>query len=548
VRRLDAVETLGSITTIASDKTGTLTSGSMRLAAVHPAQDRARLLEAACLCSDLLRESGQVFGIPLEAALDEAAVSAGIQPRVLQEKLPIARLFPFDAPRALMSIVRRVDRDTAAVYTKGAPEAVLARCSGLSDAEREGLMDRARRLAGEGLRVIAFAERRVPGGTPAGGMTREQAETGLRFIALAALEDPPRPDVRAAVAACAAAGIRTVMITGDHPATARAVAAAVGIVGDGRLLTGLDLERLDDRQLREEAGQVSLFARVTPRAKLRIVRALQDRGDRVAVTGDGANDAPALAAADIGIAMGATGSDLARETAAIVLADDSFATIGAAVREGRVLFANLAKGVRYYLSCKVALVLAALLPVLLGLPIPFTPLQLILMELFMDLAAAAGFALEKGEHDVMVRPPRDPRSRFMDAAMVKGIFASAAGLFAAVSLSYLVLLLRGRGIEAARTAAFAAWLLGHVLLAFVQRSGSEPLVRFGLGGNRLMAAWALLSAVCAAAAVVLPAVQGILRTTTLSPGECGLVAAAALAGTLWQDIPRLAISSRGRHS
>jgi Ca2+-transporting ATPase len=230
---------------------------------------------------------------------------------------------------------------------------------------------------------------------------------------------------------------------------------------------------------------------------------------------------------------------MAREAGAMILADDTFSTIVSAVREGRILFGNLRKGVRYYLSCKVALVLITLLPVLLGAPVPFTPLQIILMELFMDLGAAAAFALEKGERDAMRRPPRDPKARFMDGEMVTGILGSAAGLWAAVSVSFLVLLFSGLGIDVARTAAFCTWLLGHALLAFAQRSGKEPLIRFGLLGNRFMLAWAGAAALFVAASVLLPGLRNVLQTIPLTAREWLLVAGAAAAGTLWREIPRL---------
>ncbi len=293
-------------------------------------------------------------------------------------------------------------------------------------------------MGSRGLRVIALASRRLAGPeAPARSASAEAAEADLSFAGLIGFADPPREEVKGAIESCRTAGIRTLMITGDHPATARAVARECGLDGEGRVLSGAELDKVSDGELVALSAEVSIYARATAEHKLRIVDALHARGERVAVTGDGVNDAPALAAADIGVAMGESGSDVAREAADMVLADDNFATIANAVSEGRVLFENLSKAIRYYLACKVALVSATLVPILLRVPVPFAPIQIIVMELFMDLAASATFVSEPGEGDVMKRPPRDPRRPFMDGRMVSSIFASAAGLFAAVTAAYL---------------------------------------------------------------------------------------------------------------
>ena len=267
--------------------------------------------------------------------------------------------------------------------------------------------------------------------------------------------------------------------------------------------------------------------------KLRIVRALREQGERVAVTGDGINDAPALAAADIGVAMGETGTDVAREAADMVLANDNFTTIVNAIKEGRILFANLKKGVRYYLACKVALVAATLLPVLLHVPVPFAPIQIILMELFMDLAASATFVNEPAEADLMRYPPRNPRASFMDRAMVSSIFSSAAGLFMAVTTTYLVTWYTSGDLVKAQTVAFITWLLGHILLAVNLRTEREPLFRLGFFSNRLMIIWGVATLIFIIFATFIPGIQNLLKTVNLTPGEWILVIGMAFVGTFW---------------
>jgi Ca2+-transporting ATPase len=329
------------------------------------------------------------------------------------------------------------------------------------------------------------------------------------------------------------------MITGDHPLTARAVAERVGLNGKARMLTGPDLDALADDALAEIVREVSIYARTTPEHKLRIVQALRADGELVAVTGDGINDAPALAAADIGVAMGETGTDVARDAADMVLADDNFATIIRAVEEGRVLFANLRKGVRYYLAVKVALVSVTLLPVLMRVPVPFAPVQIILMELFMDLAASATFVAEPPEAGLMQQPPRDPRQRFMDRAMVESIFVSAAGLFAAVASAYLtVWYVTGNGGQA-RTVAFVAWLLGHLFLAMNMRSEREPLVRLGVLSNRVMVVWGAATVGFVLLSTLVPSVRPALKTVPLTGWEWGLAAGTAFAGAFWLEVRKL---------
>lgn len=543
IKRLQAVETLGSVTTIATDKTGTLTENRLQVSRFYPEALQYKLLEIGALCTSTIEQGEKLTGDPLEVALLRKAQEAGVNIDIFRRTASLRDEFTFDNTRKRMSVV--YDRDgTLWVAVKGAPEAVLTQCTHhlaegqaqpLSQADREAALEISTRMAGSALRVIALAEKSAL----AGSLSQDEAESNLTFIGFIGLIDPPRPEVRAAIAACRTAGIRPIMITGDHPLTARAIAEQVGLDEKTPLLTGPELDALSDVGLEQCVREVSIYARTTPAHKLRIVRALREQGERVAVTGDGINDAPALAAADIGVAMGETGTDVAREAADMVLANDNFTTIVNAVREGRILFANLKKGVRYYLACKVALVSATLVPVLLHVPVPFAPIQIILMELFMDLAASATFVNEPAETDLMRYPPRNPKAHFMDRAMVSSIFSSAAGLFMAVTTTYLVTWYTSGDTVKAQTVAFITWLLGHIFLAVNMRSEREPLFRLGIFSNRLMIIWGAATLVFVLCVSFIPEVESLLKTVSLSSGEWILVIGMAFVGTFWIEVLKL---------
>lgn len=540
VKRLRAAETLGAVTVIVTDKTGTLTQNRMALGVVDPEVSRMRILELGVLCSTAIESNGDFIGDPLETALLRAAKRAGLAVGIVRREHPLRDAFTADSGRKRMSVIYERDGRLACAI-KGAPEAVLPLCDRrqakgieqpLDPAARQQLLARAAAMAAEGLRVMAFAEKMVAGG----GLTQEGVESELVFVGLAGLADPPRPEAKKAIESCRAGGIRPVMVTGDHPLTALAVAREIGMGDDGCLLAGQDLAALSEAELGDEVSRVSIFARTNPEDKMRLVRVLQKQGEVVAVTGDGVNDAPALAAADIGIAMGETGTDVAREAAGIVLADDNFATIVTAVEQGRLIFANLRKGVRYYLACKMALIGATLLPVLLHVPVPFAPIQIILMELFMDLAAAAAFVVEPPESDLMRQPPRDTGTPFMNREMIVGIASAAAGLFAAVAFAYLFSWYAGRGVAGAQSVAFVTWLLGHVFLAFNLRSEHEPLARLGPFSNRLMTLWAVAAVAFSLFSTVMPGAEAAFKTIPLSGRDWALATVCAAVGTFWVEI------------
>ncbi|MGE5192022.1 MAG: cation-translocating P-type ATPase, partial [Deltaproteobacteria bacterium] len=515
VKRLRAAETLGAVTVIATDKTGTLTANVMKAVRFHPPAGERQLLEIGVRCNDATQTDGRYMGDPLDVALLRAAETATMDPQALRRDFPLCEEFTFDNVRKRMSTVRRRD-DRFCIAVKGAPEAVLDRATRqvrgggeqpLADQDRRDILAVASQMAGDGLRVLAFAGKSAPEAP----RSPEDAETDLTFVGLAGFEDPPRPEIAGAIQACRTAGIHLLMITGDHPRTAQAIARQVGLSAAEQVVTGQELQVMSEETLRATLQTTAVYARTTPEHKLRIVRALRERGEVVAVTGDGINDAPALVAADIGVAMGETGSDVARGAADIVLADNNFATIVHAVEQGRIVHDNLKKGMRYYLACKVALISASLLPVLLAVPVPFAPIQIILMELFMDLAASAAFVAEPAESNLMSRPPRDPKAAFMDWKMTASICAAAFGLFAAVTTAYLATWYRTGNVVESQTVAFVSWLVGHVLLALNLRSESETLGRRGWLSNRIMVGWGAATIACIFAAMLVPPLRTALK-------------------------------------
>jgi P-type Ca2+ transporter type 2C len=539
VKRLQAVETLGAVTVIASDKTGTLTENRMELTRIYPEPQTRHLLEIGVLCNDAAKDIEGFAGDPLEIALIQEATNRGIDIESTRMAHRLNSEFTFDNTRKMMSVVYD-HTPNLWVGVKGSPEAVLTNSTRVfvndqtkpfTMDQREQILSAENQMASDGLRVIGFAEKTLANGD----VSRENTERDLVFVGLAGFADPPRPGVKDAVAASHVAGIRTIMVTGDHPLTAVAVAKQIGLEENNSVITGPELDKLSKQQLIETVTQTPVFARTTPEDKLRIVKALHSAGQLVAVTGDGINDAPALAAADIGIAMGKRGTDVARETADIVLSDDNYSTIVDSIQQGRTLFSNLTKGVRYYLACKVALVSSTLVPVLLVVPVPFAPIQIILMELFMDLAAAATFVAEPTEPGVMKKKPRDPKSKFLNRAMSVSIFVGAAGLFLAVTTAYLFTWYSVHDLARAQTVAFATWLIGHVFLALNMRSEKEPLLKMGVFSNRVMLLWIAATLAFVAMFSFLPELQPVLKTSSLTLNDFALIIPLSLVGAFWLE-------------
>jgi Ca2+-transporting ATPase len=580
IRKLPAVETLGSVTVICSDKTGTLTENRMtvtvldvagrtvnleeRLHGISPTispddpplaspdPTLALLAAGGALCNDatleeLSEEPGRfrAVGDPTEGALVVAAARLGLWKEDLERALPRVAEVPFTSERKRMTTVHEVIRDQGSgiresvsflipdhwsliTFTKGAVDSLLEVSNRAwvdeqiepLDAHLRGRIERANDgLAGDGMRVLGVAFRPLEA-LPAQA-SEEELERELIFVGLVGMIDPPRPEVKEAVDTCWAAGIRPVMITGDHPLTALHIARELGI-GDGaeRAVTGQELARMSVEELEGIVEEVAVYARVSPAHKLKIVDALQRHGHIVAMTGDGVNDAPALKKADIGVAMGITGTDVSKEAADMVLLDDNFATIVAAVREGRTIYDNIRKFIKYTLSSNVGEIAAMLLAPLLGLPVPLTPLQILWINLVTDGLPGLALGVEPAEPEAMRRPPHPPQ---------EGVFARGLWqyiLWVGVLMGLVSLAAEfwglGTGRAAWRTMVFTTLCLAQMGNALAIRSEKHPLLAIGLFSNPALVGAVLLTFVLQMLVIYVPFLQGIFKTAALSPIELAI--------------------------
>ena len=552
VKRLRAAETLGTVTVIATDKTGTITENKMRVehfyfdGAVRSTgefkENEKAALRTGLLASDAIRDTA-VLGNPMAQAIMQRLKQDGVDVQALSKDWVLKDELSFDVNRKLASYVYQYG-NSRVVLSSGAPEKMLENSSrillrgeesSLTDALRNEVSGAIVQMARSGERLLAFGYHRLPTDTAA---ETENLERDIVFVGVIGFIDPPRKEVRGAIKTCQEAGIKVIMITGDHPETARAIASQVGI-NSASVLTGGEIAKMTDAELKEALKHTFVFARVTPEDKLRLVRLLKENGEVVAVTGDGINDAPALKEAHIGIAMGIRGTDVAKESASMILTDDNFATIEIAVKEGRKLYGNLRKGVRYYLACKVALVSIFLIPIILGIPLPFAPIQIIVLELFMDLAASATFVAEPEETGTMKKPPISPKEKFLNKPMLRSLFLGAFSLFIAVTATFLFAYYTTQSISYARTVAFATWMFGHIFLALNFRSEREPLIKEGLLSNKFMLLWALLVFVTLLVGTSLPFIQSSLQITGLMWQDWALVIAVSFVATFWMEVKKI---------
>jgi Ca2+-transporting ATPase len=526
IKRIKAAENLGNATIILTDKTGTITENKMQVVSVFPTNQEPDVLKAALL---VLTE------ISLFPS-DRAILARAEELKIKRTTTCVLRERSFGDGRKTKSVLR----ETAGGLNLGligAPEEVLS----LSRGRSAEVADELERESSRGRRVIAVARKHVSSENK--DLPFSELEKNLDFVGLISFEDPPREGVKETIENARKAGIRTIMVTGDHPKTAGFIARDVGIEA-ARVVTGEELDRMSVEQLRKVVKEASVFARTTPEQKYRLVTAGQENREIVAVTGDGVNDTLALKGADIGIAMGVRGTDAAKEAADIVLADDNFVTIGQGMFEGRKLFDNLSKGIKYYLSVKTALILVFLFPVILGIPLPFAPIQIIVLELFMDLAASVGFVVEPAEKTIYTRPPRNPRERFLNPKMVTGIALSGLSLFAAVTLSYFYALGQHLPLVQAQTFAFTAWVIGHIFLAFVSRSDKEPLFVLGFFTNKAMTLWAAAAFAFLLIIIAVPAAGTRFKVSSLTVGQIGLVLIICALTIFWQEAKKVFLYRR----
>ncbi len=533
IRQLQAVEGLGSVSVICSDKTGTLTQNRMAVRKLyvngsvidvgdgdlHNAAQEP-LLRAALLCSDAVISKGHEIGDPTETALVRLGESNGFDEDTVRDQWPRMTEIPFDSDRKMMSTIHRTE-DGLLMVTKGAVDVLLER-SIVTPEERRTIEQINEQFSNEGLRVLAFACRSVESTA-----VSLADENGLSFLGLIAMMDPPREESRAAVAECISAGIRPVMITGDHKLTASAIAREIGILRDGtQAVEGSVIDKMSDEALRDFVPGVSVYARVSPEHKIRIVRAWQQLGYLVAMTGDGVNDAPALKQADIGVAMGITGTEVAKDAAGMVLADDNFATIITAVKNGRNVYANIKRSVQFLLSGNTAGILTILYASLLGLPVPFAAVHLLFINLLTDSLPAIALGLEPHTDEVMREKPR-PRSEgiltrtFLINVGIEGLVIAAAAI-----VSFHLGLSRG-GAAMGQTMAFATLCLSRLFHGFSCKSRRPVLLTRRLWNNcPLLGAFAAGTWLLGLALLV-PALRPLFSAASLSSGMLG--AAAGLA-------------------
>lgn len=567
VNKLHSVETLGCASVICSDKTGTITENKMTVTelctvgenysfsgkgynisgsvtkgeniAVNPTTEKAlsEALKCAVICSTAeisapaktkSRNRGavvgkgqwQVTGDPTEIALLVAAAKAGITNASLQHSIRRTEEYPFDSETRFMA-VHCISGTSGRTYFKGAEEVILPRCSQymsesgeilpLTPTIRRRLADKVIEMSDKALRVLALAVCESEKFNP--------NDTGLVFLGFSGMIDPPREEAKTAIRRCAEASVKTVMITGDHKNTAVAVAKKAGLLRGGKAITGAELDRMTDDELDREIGKYTVFARVEPVHKLRIVKSFKRRGEIVTMTGDGVNDAPAIKEADVGVAMGMTGTDVTKQAADVILLDDNLATLVNAVEEGRCVYANIRKFVRYLLSCNIGEVLTMFLGIIMGMPIILLPVQILLVNLVTDGLPAIALGVEPPERDIMRKPPRKSTEGFFSGGLMwkiifRGIFI---GLSTLASFSTVMRL--GGSVEASRTAALITLVMSQLIHVFECRSENKSIFSMNPFGNVKLLLAVIVSFAALAAAVTVPQLQAVFETVSLNSNE-----------------------------
>lgn len=550
VRNLPSVETLGSTTVICSDKTGTLTQNKMTVVDSYPKLSE-HLVIIGALCNDTTRGDGDtLIGDPTETALISYADNNFCRQEQCNELYPRIAEIPFDSERKLMTTLHRKDERTIFVATKGGFDELLAVCDRIedngkirviTDADKKSLAAVNTSMAGKALRVLCMAYKEVtitaePDAEQLEAITAN-AERDLIFVGMVGMIDPPREEARVAVEQCKRAGIKPVMITGDHKMTASAIAQSLGIMtATDKVLTGSDVESMSDEELRNIAGSVSVFARVAPEHKVRIVEAYQKLGNVVAMTGDGVNDAPALKLANIGVAMGITGTDVSKEAADVVLADDNFATIVQSVREGRRIYDNLIKSIQFMISTNLGEIVLLLVAVLCNFDMPLLPIQLLFINLVGDSLPSLALSVDHAAKNIMSRKPIDPNQGIFTKVFTTKITVQALIIGAVTIAAYLIGL--QHSIETARTMTFAVMIFSQFTMIFSIRSGNGWFTE-RLFSNRWL--WATIALVTGLTLLVMltPAMQSLFKLTALTATQWWIVAGLSIGVLLLSEICKL---------
>lgn len=549
IKRLSAVETLGSTTVICSDKTGTLTQNKMTIQKLYdasghynvsgtgyspegeitdeagnvPASFPDRLIEGALLCNDATYDPANqtIVGDPTEAAMVVLAYKHGMKKAEWESRYPRVQEIPFDSDRKLMSTFHKIG-DSITMYTKGAPDELLRRCTRieekgvvnpLTDAKREEILSVNQDMAQSALRVIGVAYRTMNEADPS-----PESENDLIFVGLVGMIDPPREEAKEAIDVCKTAGIQVKMITGDHKITASAIGAQLGIETD-RTVEGREINEMTDEQLRECVKTTNVFARVSPEHKVRLVDAVRANGNIAAMTGDGVNDAPSLKHADIGVAMGITGTDVSKEAADMILTDDNFASIVRAVAEGRTIYANIRKVVGFLLSCNIGEILVIFLAMLTNLPTPLVAIQLLSINLITDAFPAFALGMEKEEPGTMNRKPRDPSEPIVDKKMTVAVLIQSIALALGTLGSFVYGLYVHDSLDVARTACFLTLVLGELLRAYSARSESTSVFKMKVFENSYLNKCVLVSVLFMIASIYVPFLNPVFSTVALSFDE-----------------------------
>src|SRR5665648_28669 len=583
VRRLPAVETLGATTVICSDKTGTLTQNQMTVRKlvlpeknievegegyqpvgkfyqtgqeIQPQTDPdlSLLLRGAVLCNnaELQRnndnEQWEIIGDPTEGALVVTATKAGYDKKKLEEDYPRVKEFPFDSDRKQMSTVHQTADGNQIIFIKGAPDQVIDYCKyyqkngtkeEMGESIKNKILSQNRGLAQEALRVLAIAYRFVDKENLDEIKEIKNAEKELIFLGLMAMIDPPRKEAIESVKTCLRAGIHPIMITGDYSLTAKAVASELGIYHSGdRIITGEELEKMSQSELEEAVGNTTIFARVSPRHKRRIVSALQKKKHVVAMTGDGVNDAPALKESDIGIAMGITGTDVTKEASDMILTDDNFASIVGAVEEGRKIYQNIKKFIHYLISCNLGEIIAIAGAILIGLPSPLIPIQILWMNLVTDGLPALALGLDPAEEDIMRRPPRDPNKGIFSGKMGFNIFSQ--GIFIGfLTLCAFYIGISFYSLEIARAMAFATLSFSQLTQSLNARSQKFSIFKMGLFTNLYLIMAISISGILQFLVMAIPFLQVIFKTVPLTLSQWWIIIILSLSPIIYVELLKL---------